>query len=352
MSREYRIAPELRRSCWYGLVGAVLLGGVFYGVTTFVQRRDSIGIAIGCVLFALLAVAMVRALRWKLLLDSQGMARRRFFRWDVWTWADLASGRIRKLHPYTLLDPTRPWLRRKLRLSYLAVDDIREVFAEINAHYQLPPPPKIPDSLNIKCGFCRRLTFDRNGVQLLVRGTPHVYLWHEIRSVRIVRMDPLRRDFHSLEIAFPDQEIKLMLVSTQYGTYPNWQGATSEEINEVLLHYLAPNQIDTSIADETPKKREDIEKKLKIAKYTQRQVVTVMAIGLPLIAGVLVWMAIDRNNIWGAVVMAAIVTILCGPLFMFVYRSNRKQIAELDGVLKRAVNDGSRGAKTGNSQAR
>ena len=170
--------------------------------------------------------------------------------------------------------------------------------------------------------------------------------------VRIVRMDPLRRDFHSLEIAFPDQEIKLMLVSTQYGTYPNWQGATSEEINEVLLNYLTPNQIDTSIADEMPKRAEDIEAKLISAKKKQRQFVRVMAIGLPLIAGVLVWMAIDWNNIWGAVVMAAIATILYGPLFVFVYRSNRKQIAELDGVLKRVVNDGGRGAKTGNSQSR
>ena len=36
--REYRIAPELRRSCWYVIVGTVVLIAAAYWVTGFLGR--------------------------------------------------------------------------------------------------------------------------------------------------------------------------------------------------------------------------------------------------------------------------------------------------------------------------
>ncbi|MCE5268742.1 MAG: hypothetical protein LLG00_12740, partial [Planctomycetaceae bacterium] len=225
---EYRISPELRRCCWWGIGGAVLSGCVFYW-SAHVRHRDPIGIVIGCAMFLLVAVALTFALHWRVVVDSQGIARRRFGRWDRWTWEDFASGRIGKRHAYILVDPARAWWRRSLNLGYLDSDDIPTVMAAINARYRLPPPPGVPDSLTIKYGFFRRITLDRNGIQLLVRGTPHAYLWGEVGQVDITRMDPLRRDFKCVEIALPDHTIELDLVTTPY------KGATAEEINEFLV---------------------------------------------------------------------------------------------------------------------
>ena len=90
---------------------------------------------------------MAIPLRWKLRVDQDGVSRRLFFRWDVWRWTDLASGQILKLHPYTLCDPNRVWWRRKLRLGYMDSGDIEEVISVINTHYQLPPPPDVPETL-------------------------------------------------------------------------------------------------------------------------------------------------------------------------------------------------------------
>jgi len=319
-------------------VGAVVLGGVFYWVARFVQNRGWIDVACGCGVFAIVAVALTFVLRRRLLLDSRGIERRRFFRSDSWTWTEIASGRIRKSYAYTLLDPNRPWWRRKLSLDYY-YDDIPEIWAAVNAHYQLPPPPTLGESLTVKYGFRRSVTLDRSGIQLFVRGAPHMYLWREVRLAHFTRMDPLRRDFKSLELTLPDQTIQWKLSSTQYGTYPTWRGATSEEISEFLLHHLAPDQIDTSIAGEPPKKREYIEKKLRAAKNQKRQFVIILAILLPLLIGTLIWMAIGESVV-KAVFMAAFSAILFGPVLVFLYRSNSKQIADLESRLDSLVDDG------------
>lgn len=335
---EYKIAPELRRCCWYGIVGAAALCGVCYWVTRFAQNRGPDEVAIRCGLFALGAAALMRVLRWRLLVDGQGITRWRLFRRDVWTWAYFGSGRIRKVHPCSFVDPNRPWWRRKLSLGYLAENDIQAVVAEINRHYRLPPPPEMRESLTIKYGFRCQATLSKNGIQLLTRGTPSVYLWHEIRSVHFTRMDPLRRDFRNLEIVLPDRTIELSLVTSQYGTNPTWRGATAEEISEFLLHYLAPEQVDTSIAGEPLKKRSHIEKKLKAAKSAKRQLGIMTAIWLLLFLGVFVWIAVD-HGILKALVMAALGVLFIGPLYVVSYRANRRYIDDLESMLATVSDD-------------
>ncbi len=135
--QEYRIAPALRRSCWFAIIGSVMLAIVFFCVARFVQNRGPVDIAVGLIPFALLTGAMVFPLRWKLRISPNGLARRILVRWDFWAWEVLASGRIRKLHPHTLHDPDRQWWRSKLRLSYMASADIQDVISVVNRHYQL-----------------------------------------------------------------------------------------------------------------------------------------------------------------------------------------------------------------------
>ncbi len=169
-AQEYRISSELQRCCWYVVLSTPALAAVLVWVGRFVQGRGAGGMDPRLVLWAALACAAASAFNWRLRLDECGIARRRLFRWDLWTWDDLASGRIPKMHVYVLADPARPWWRRRLNLGCMAADDIQTVLAAINARYRLPPPPDLPDRLAITWGFRQRAVLDHNGLELLVCG--------------------------------------------------------------------------------------------------------------------------------------------------------------------------------------
>ena len=259
-NQEFQISPELRRSCWYVIAGAIVIACVVYWTATFVQGRGPADVAAVYAVLAALVFAMIAALDWKLHVEGGGIRRRRWFCWDYWSWDDFGSGRLRKKHPHTLVDADRPWWRRNLKLEALASGDREAVLAVINANYLLPPPPPLPERLTIKWGnfFRRRAALDGDGIQLIVRGARKSYLWSDVRRLLITRIDPVRRDFTSLQLALPDEEIEWKLFTSEYGTHENWRGATAEEINEFLLKYVPPGSVATFIEGEPLKDREKI----------------------------------------------------------------------------------------------
>lgn len=325
---QYRLAPELRRSCWYVIVGAMVLIPVFYWVARFVQLRGPVDVAVGCSLFGLLGASMFVPLRWRVRLDQHGVSRRLLFRWDLWSWSTLASGRVDKLHPFRLHDPHRPWWRRRLALSYLASGDLQEVIAKINAHYKLPPPPELEDTLTFKYGFRRQATFDRSGLQLMVHQRHRAYAWRDVREVHITRMDPLRRDFASVVITLPDEELELKLFTHQGGTSPTWRGATAEEINEFLLQFVHTDRIHISIAGQPLTKLAHIEKQLSKKEQETRQLTTAMVVIVVLVLGLIVWTAFTHGLLLAAAVGAKF-TLFPGTLLFYVYRERRAEISRL-----------------------
>jgi hypothetical protein len=308
---------------------------VYYWIARFIQNRGGADIAAGCLAFLSLAAVMAFPLRWKVRIDRLGVSRRLLFRWELWRWDDFASGRVCKQYPYTLYDPDRPRFRRRLRLGYMASADIQEVISLINECYRLPPSPDLPGTITIKYGFRRSATFDNQGVHLLFGGTPHEYTWGEIRQVHVTRMDPVRRDFKSIRIVFPDQEIEWKLVTHDGGTSPEWRGAAAEEINEFLFRHVAPDRIDISIAGEPLTKREHIERELRSAQKKARDFAVIMAVFLPLLAGLLIWMAID-DGVFKAALMAGIFATGPGSVMIFMYWLQRRQVDELKSLLESA----------------
>lgn len=333
-----RIAPQLRRCCWYTVIGAVVLSITFFWIARLIQNRGPVEIALGCLMFALMAAAMVIPLSWKLRLGHDGLERRILFRWDKWRWDEFATGRIYKLHPYTLFDRERPWWRRKLRLGYMDYADIQRVVTAINAHYQLPTPPYVSATLTIQYGFRHSVTFDRHGVQLVSPGRPRAYTWQELIEIHLTRMDPIRRDFKSLLISFPDQEIELKQITHQGGASPSWRGATAEEINEFLFRNVPDERIHISIEGEPITSPEQIAKKLKHAETMKRDLAICLAIFTPLIVASLIWMAIT-DGIFKALTMAAVYIVAVVPILVFVLRSQVQQIRDLKSTLASVGDD-------------
>ena len=161
-------------------------------------------------------------LSWKLTNDGQGIARRRLWLWDSWSWDAFASGRVAKQGRHTFHDPARPWWCRKLRLDHIASNELKELVREINSHYRLPPPPSLPEAITIKYGYWRSTTFDARGVHHAIRGQPREYFWSEVSRIRITRLEPVRRDFEKLQIFLPEEELLLQYVSHQGGRSAMW----------------------------------------------------------------------------------------------------------------------------------
>src|ERR1022692_3820766 len=85
-SRLYRIAPELRRSAFYAMVGFALLAVLAYWLGRALLDREPWPIAVCCSIFAAISLAMIVPLRWAVYVDGSGVARRWLVGWDLWSW--------------------------------------------------------------------------------------------------------------------------------------------------------------------------------------------------------------------------------------------------------------------------
>ncbi|MGO8744618.1 MAG: hypothetical protein ACLQNE_01390 [Thermoguttaceae bacterium] len=334
-----RISPERRRCVYYVLASSIPLALVAFWVNELVGNKAPASWVGPSVSVLLLWMAMIVPLRWAMRIDDQGIARRLLFRWgDPWTGADFASGRIEKRYPHMLYDPARPWWRRRLSLDSLAATDIARAMQRINIYYRLPSPPQLPDVLQIKYGFRRSARLDASGIHLQGAHEFREYLWSDVRRVHITRMDPVRRDFKSLEIALPDRELELKLISTEYGTSPSWRGATAEVVNEFLVRHVPSQRIETDVAGERPARRSDVEKQLAKAKEDRRGPFRCLLIFGPFLVALMIWTAI-AESVFKAAFMTALLAIPGVPLFWFVLREHRsrclkleRQLASFDGV--------------------
>jgi hypothetical protein len=326
----FRISPEMRKCAYYVLASAVPLALVCFCISRFVRNENIVPATLRSMLPFTLCMTMVVPIRWSLRIDDQGIARRFLFCWDLWPWDIISSGRIEKRHPYTLLDPKRPWWRRKLSFGYMSAKDISRTMELINTYYRLPAAPPLPDELVIKYGnFIRKLArFNAQGI--LIQGTK-AYLWSEVCRLHITRMDRLRRDFQCLEIVLPDLHVELTLISTQYGTNHNWRGASAEIINEFLERYAPADRIDKDVVGELPAKRIDVEKQLAKA-IEKRRIPRLMLLVMVLCVPIFIWMAIAQS-VWKALFVGVWYTAIMLPLYFFCKREIQSHCQKLERQL-------------------
>lgn len=289
--------------------------------------------AAGAGILVAAAMAMAFPLRWALRVEELGIARRRLIGWELWEWGAFESGMIHKEHPFTFIDPRRPWWGSKLRLSGLSKDDVKRLIALINSRYQLPPPPPVPDSLAISFGFRRRAAIGTTGIDLTTGGRQQFCSWRDVRRVHITRMDPLRRDFSALEIYLPDETIALRVLS-QYGMpSPTWRGAAPEELNQLLRRHVPANKIDVDIWGESPAKRGDAERALAKEVKLQREMRIAQRICLLVLVAGAAWAAVTGSLLTPFTAMLVLYSMLFGSVFWFLDRYGHKRIAAIEKQL-------------------
>jgi hypothetical protein len=300
--RVFRISPGLRRSVYYLIPGAILLAATARWVELTVRHER---LPVVSVAFALLGIATVYPLSWRLALDGQGLVRRRLWFEDHWSWTDFASGRIQKRHKFALIDPERPWWRRKLDLEALTDADRRQVLAAVNCHYRLAEPPRNAESLTVKYRIGRTATFSRHGIELVERGQPHDYRWADVWHLHIARMDAVRRDFAELNLVLPDREIGLRMVTHQHGTSPTWRRASAEEINDFLLAHVPGERVSIDLVGERPHSAIDVDRQIDRVRRELREFAICMGACAMLVVGGLVWLFTQRALIPALIMSSA-----------------------------------------------
>lgn len=329
--RYLRLPAELRRSAIYAMVSLPVLAAFPIWLTRLVPGHGPPKLPTPYYgVLVLVAVAMALPLRWAVRIDGRGVARRLLMSWDLWEWEVFTSGRIHKRYPFTFVDPERPWWRRTLRLGSLGKNDIKRVMELINAHYQLPPSPRLSAALKVRgSGFGREARLDSSGIEFCAGPRPQRYFWDEARRVHITRMDPLRRDFWRLAILLPDREIKLQMLSNYGIVSSSWRGATPEEINNLLHQYVPDARIDVDIWEERPAAREDVEKALAEQRVLQKALRIIACVFSLTCVGFVTWEVASGRFEPAAFVLAA-ATVFYWPLFYFHIQETRKRIAAIE----------------------
>jgi hypothetical protein len=319
---EFRIAPEYRRSLFYGIAGFLLLAATAWWVQSTVRPDRTRAPAL---VFVLFAVATFWPLSWRLELDGDGLVRHRLGLADRWSWEDFANGRIQKRYPFSLVDLERPWWSRKLNLQYLDTNHRHRVLAALNQHYRFAETPSV-DELTIKYSLRKTATFGRHGLQVIDRGQRHDYRWADVRHLHILRTEAVRQDFRELNLVLPDREIGLRMVAHQGGTSPTWRKATAEQVNDFLLAHVPQHAISVDIVGERPHHPIDIERELCWLQSQYWQLKVCMSACAAAYVGCLLWWAIE-----GLLILTLVMTIpflLLALLFAFVRKQHHDEVTK------------------------
>jgi hypothetical protein len=259
--RTFRMGPEYRRSAIYILVGLALIPLVRWGLRDYLPARGPNSQVLGLCLCSLLAFGPIGILRWRLRVDEAGIARRRFFRWDLWPWEAFNGARVRDAEDdstaYIL--PEKPSWARKLSIGLLD-EEARELVAGIIDRERVrPEAPAVPNELHVRYPFRREAFISRSGLVLLRRGEATRYSWDDVRILRIRRRTHDRRDFSSIELVLPDQTVTFRIFHQNGQVTRSWSAprgepsATPDVLAEALRRYVPEDRVVVSAMSGSPR---------------------------------------------------------------------------------------------------
>ena len=231
---------ELRRSAVYVLIGMILIPVIRWSLRDFFPSAEGEPWRV-LILCSLPAIVAIAALRWRLRVDSSGIARRRFIGWDLWSWDDFERGKVLDAEgtSTTYVLKEKPLWARKLTLELLEVSDQSRLEAIVEG-LRMRPPLELPGEMALRYSFRKDAVLAPGGLLLRDRGEETRYRWQEVQSIRICRLDRRRRDFESLEIVLPDRTVLFSMRLHQGQPIRSWSatGGGKTPTAEVLAAFL------------------------------------------------------------------------------------------------------------------
>lgn len=332
---EYGIAPTLRRSCVWAMIGMAVLAAAVVALEVWMPGATGPGgqslvarlAPLGCIM-----VALALPFRWRVRVDEHGVARRRVLGWTQWTWAELESGSVIKRGGFRLVHPYRPWWGRSLDLAWMGGARAREVMDHINTRYRLPPAPPIPAELRLQLSGGKRVIADHLGLRITTRKREQRFAWSEVPAIWIRRHDPKRRDFAHVRIALPASAKPLEFPLAPNGS--DLRGPPREVISEFLLRHAAHGCVRERLtgASLESEDRATLEHWLSQAKKAHREWRIMNGAIATVLVSCLAWMAVD-TSLASAASLLALMVLGVGPIAWFRDREQREQAARLTAAL-------------------
>lgn len=348
-TREFSLAPELRRASYIAIAGvsfcAVVVAAIGLAFKNENAARDALVIltvvfAVGAFLFW-----WVRHFRYRI--DERGLHRRLFFRWQTWTWDTFGTGNVRRgQRRWSFVFPDLPLHRRKLSFAVIGEENAEWVLAECLKHWASLPPPAVPDRIELVPGAplaqlftSRRIYADARGLVLTSRTSSRVYGWRDVKRCLIFRQSHEHDGFIELRLEFPDESI--VLVVDPKNDIKQWKGPKSDIVSEFIKQHVAPDCIvNASIAGAALSLLEvdaRIERVQRIIAEYKKLVRLVIIVLLPLFC-LLIWYIrpkrfSDPYTLWGFIAGSALLTILVtlqyGGTIYFVRKEFSESLADL-----------------------
>jgi hypothetical protein len=351
---EMRLAPEHRRCASYIAIGYSLMVIVAIGLKLAEANDRSwpevvvMLAAFGAALLVLVALLF----RYRIRIDQHGVWRRRLVRWDLWPWEAFEQAKVRHGKGGDQLTyPEKPWYWRTISASVLAERD-RAAYETVVRRYRVPPPPpSVPDMLDIKYGIRARLELSADGVRC--RAHKHddgeSIPWPDVVRAELIRTTHDRPDFSTLELHLPGRPKPVRL--TQQQGNPTWSGANAEVIALYLRQHLDSRRfqvtaqrgppVDVAEADRRLTRLDESDRELRKLRAVTRYM---MLVGTLVIAIITLepwnrpnpanWGRVDWANAAFAVAGLVVIMALYGALiFGVVFYWSRELSRQRDEVL-------------------
>src|SRR5262245_9227093 len=206
---EIRLKPEYRRCAVYAFVGFLVIAATGVWLKAEDPNRSS---WIGTIIFlsiceTAILLMVVGVFRYRIVIDEQGVWRRRYIHWDLWSWEAFEQGKIRygKLYTDQLTFPEKPWYWRVIASSLFAKPG-RSTYEAIVGRYMFrPPPPEVPAAVAVNYSLGCRLELSPDGIRYTAHPKKEAPLvpWSDVIRVEEIRVDHHRPDFLLLELHLP-----------------------------------------------------------------------------------------------------------------------------------------------------
>lgn len=272
-ARIFRLKAEYRRCGIYVLVGAVLCLIVAISLVPMVQQfqpqapgRGEWALIFGLFIVAATVFWLILG-HWRLRVDHQGIARRRFWRWYVWPWEAFRSGAIkqgRTLGYY--LWPEAAWTWRGLLLELLDESDREEVDTLIKNLWIAPPEAELPEEVAFRI-LRTKVHLQAGGIKVRRGRTERHYTWKDIDRIVITRLEHDRRDFTRLKIELGEKPLELFV----HQGNPNWRGAEADIIARWFTTHAPEDRILEVSLTGKPSSKAEAEYRLTAARQATRK---------------------------------------------------------------------------------
>ncbi|MEX0679349.1 MAG: hypothetical protein WD063_19895 [Pirellulales bacterium] len=324
-ARAFRLDPQYVRSGIYIAIGFLLIGVAAVWMNRVGLGPPNAKPAAQFVVSCVIAAAGLLPLGWRLVVDERGVWRRRICRWELWSWDDFGSGRLKHgFHDRSLVDPERPWWRRTLSLGYLTEQDSEQVWKWIQLAWQPPKPDACPEELHLRYGNLwrgRPVWLDAKGIRIGKGSTQRAYDWNDVELLEVRRRRHERPDFHTLRLKLPRRTVHLRR-TMQYGIESrNWKGAEPEQLVGFLLaHVPADRQVVLATA-EAPRTPRELEVRLKESRKQLRDVYWLRIFIVSCMVGLPVWGWFGLG--WWRALVFGVMLVLYFAVFQFFYRQTQ-----------------------------